>query len=188
MVSDNPESTGLNAEKSLALASLLFPAEEWIPTETNIWVAKSRLAQERKEPKKWEKEMSQVRILTGRGSVAYFLPENLVQGESGNLCADLVLDGEVVEMKTITGTRATLGGKFKQGYRQGALLLKNCTVTKKHSVFIRLLSDISVGSVKAKIAGELKKRHDEGSFICYFDRIGELHIWTHEELRAIIGT
>jgi len=37
-------------------------------------------------------------------------------------------------------------------------------------------------------AGELKKRYDEGSFICYFERIGELHIWTHEELRAIIGT
>jgi len=182
------KTNNVNSEKSLLLASALFSSEEWVLTETNIWVAKSRLVQEKKEPKKWEKEMSQVRILTGRGSVAYFLPENIVQGESGNRCADLVLDGEVVEMKTITGSRATLGGKFKQGYRQGALLLKNCTVTKNHSVFIRLLSDISVGSVKAKIAGELKKRNDEGSFICYFERIGELHLWTHEELRAIIGT
>jgi hypothetical protein len=188
MASYNPESNSLNFKKSLALVSVLFPTEEWVPTETNIWVAKSRLSQEKREFKKWTREMTQVRILTSRGSVAYFLPENLVQGESGNLCADLVLDGEVVEMKTITGTRATLGGKFKQGYRQGALLLKNCTVTRKHSVFIRLLSDISVGSVKAKIAGELKKRHDEGSFICYFEKIGELHIWTYEELRAIIGT
>ena len=57
-----------------------------------------------------------------------------------------------------------------------------------NSVFIRLLSDISVGSVKAKIAGELKNRHDEGSFICFFEKTGELCIWTHEELRAIIGT
>jgi len=129
--------------------------------------------------------MSQVRILTSRGSVAYFLPESLVQGESGNLCADLVLDGEVVEMKTITGTRTTLGGKFKQGYKQGALLLRNCTVAKKHSVFIRLLSDISVGSIKAKIAGELKNRFDEGSFICYFERIRELHSWAYAELRAM---
>ena len=172
----------LNAEKSLALASALFPSEEWIPTEANIWAAKSRLVQEKKEPKKWAREMSQVRILTGRGSVAYFLPERLVQGETGNTCADLVLDGEIVEMKTISGTRTTLGGRFRYGYKQGALLLK------KHSVFIRLLSDISVGSVKAKIAGELKNRLDQGSFICFFEKTGELYSWTYEELRSIIGT
>ena len=63
MASDNHESTGLNAERSLALASALFPSEEWIPTEANIWVAKSRLAQEKREPDKWEREMAQVRII-----------------------------------------------------------------------------------------------------------------------------
>jgi len=131
--------------------------------------------------------MSQVRILTGRGSVAYFLPERFIQGEKESLCADLVLNGEVVEMKTISGARTTLGGKFKYGYKQGALLVKNCTFTKKHSVFIRLLSDLSIGSVKAKIAGELKNRHDEGAFICYFEKTGELYTWPYEELRAIIG-
>jgi len=176
-------------EKSLALAlaSALFPHEQWIPKEANIWVAKSRLVEETREPKKWEREMSQVRILTDRGSVAYFLPERSMQGESGNLCADLILNGEVVEMKTISGTRTTLGGKFKHGYKQGALLVKNCTFTRKHSVYIRLLSDISIGSVKAKIAGELKYRHDEGALICYFEKTGELYIWPYEELRSIIG-
>jgi len=188
MASYNSESNNNNIEKSFSLASVLFPIEEWIATEANIWVAKSRLSQEIKEPKKWEKEMSQVRILTNRGSVALFLPESLVQGDNGSLCADLILDGEVVEMKTITGARATLGSKFKHGYKQGALLLKNCAITKKHSVYIRLLSDISIGSVKAKIAGELKNRHDEGTFICFFEKTRELHIWTYEELRAIIGT
>jgi hypothetical protein len=173
--------------KSLVLASALFPHEEWIPTEVNIWVAKSRLVEERREPKKWAREMSQVRILTDRGSVAYFLPERFMQVESGIMCADLVLNGEVVEMKTISGTRTTLGGKFKHGYKQGALLVKNCNITKKHSVFIRLLSDISIGSVKAKIAGELKYRHDEGALICYFEKTRELYTWPYEELRAIIG-
>ena len=69
-------------EKSLALASALFPHEQWIPTETNIWVAKSRLVEEYREPEKWEREMSQVRILTSRGSVAYFLPERLMRGKN----------------------------------------------------------------------------------------------------------
>jgi hypothetical protein len=36
------EQRRMNAEKCLALAKILFPFEEWIPTEANIWVAKSR--------------------------------------------------------------------------------------------------------------------------------------------------
>jgi len=43
-MNDSPELLGLN-EKSLALASALFSNEEWIPTEANIWVAKSRLVE-----------------------------------------------------------------------------------------------------------------------------------------------
>jgi len=175
-------------DRSFELAKVLFPNEEWIPIEPYIWAAKSRLSQEKREPEKWKKEMSQVRILTNRGSIAYFLPEMLVQGIKGNNIADLILDGEVLEMKTVSGTRTTLGGKFRYGYRQGELLLKNCFISKKHSVFIRLFSDIPVKSVKAKIAGELKNRFDEGRFICFFEKTKELHIWTYDELRTIIGT
>jgi hypothetical protein len=182
-----PDQQRLNAEESLALAKVLFPYDEWIPTETNIWVAKSRLTEESREPDKWEREMSQVRILTGRGCMAYFLPEKAVHWESKKQCADLVLDGDIVEMKTVSGSRVTLGGQFRYGFKQGSLLLENCTVTKRHSVFIRLLSDLSIGSVKAKIAGELKERKDEGSFICFFEKTGELFTWTYEELRSIIG-
>ena len=181
------EQQQLNAEKSLVLALALFPHEKWIPIEANIWVAKSRLIEKKREQEKWKRELSQVRILTRLGSVAYFLPERVFVGKNKMQCADLVLDGEVVEMKTISGTRATLGTQFKYGYKQGSLLVKNCTVTKKHSVFMCLLTDISVGSVKAKIAGELKNRHDEGSFICFFEETGELYAWTFEELRSIIG-
>jgi len=168
------------------LASLLFPDEEWIPTEPNIWVAKSRLPQEMREPEKWEKEMAQVRILTIRGSIAFFLPDIEIKGEKFKKCADLILDGEVMEMKTISGTRETLGGKFRYGYKQGAILLQNCSIIKKHSVFIRLLSDIPVKSVKAKIAGVLKNRYDEGRFICFFEATGELYIWTYNELKSLI--
>jgi hypothetical protein len=191
----------LNAEKSLVLASALFPDEEWVLKEPNVWVAKNRLPEEYREPDKWEREMSQVRILTDRGSAAYFLPELEQQGETGQRCADLVLDGEIVEMKQVSGTRATLGTQFKYGYKQGALLIKGRFAPRpsnesregspldiqKHSVFIWLLADMSVGSVKAKIAGELKNRPGKGSFICYFDKTGELHNWTYDELRGIIG-
>ena len=177
----------LSAEKSLALATILFPFEKWIPKESNVWVAKSRLVEENREPDKWEREMTQVRILTSRGSVAFFLPEQKIKGVNEKRCADLVLDGEIVEMKMVSGSRVTLGGQFRYGFKQGSLLLENCTVTKKHSVFIWLLTDLTVGSVKAKIAGELKERKGEGSFICFFENIGELCSWTYDELRSIIG-
>ena len=181
------EQVCLNVEKSLALASALFPLEEWIPTDTNIWVAKSRLDQEYREPDKWEREMSQVRILTSRGSVAFFLPEMEIKGETGKRSADLVLDGEIMEMKTVSGTRVTLGGEFRLAYKQGASLLSNKTMVQNHSVFIRLISDLSLISVMSKIAGELKNRTGQGRFICYFELSRDLYTWTYDELRAIIG-
>ena len=104
------------------------------------------------------------------------------------MCADLVLDGVVMEMKTSSGTRATLGSEFKQAYKQGAALVEGYPGIQEHSVYIRLKSDLSIGSVKAKIAGELKNRKDCGSFFCYFEKIGEFWTWTYDELRAIIGT
>lgn len=59
-------------------------------------------------------------------------------------------------------------------------------VAKKHSVYIRLLSDLEIDSVRAKIAGELKNRTGEGYFICYFEHTGHLYTWSYDELRSII--
>jgi hypothetical protein len=188
MIPDPLGLTAINAEKSLALASTLFPWEKWVFRESGIWVAESRLSEESKEPEKWEREMSQVRILTNRGSVAYFLPERKrKRGETGLMCADLVLDGVIVEIKTISGTRVTLGGDFRQAYKQGLALLEGHPGITEHSVFIRLKSDLSLMSVMSKIAGELKDRTGQGRFMCYFEASGELYAWTYDELRAIIG-
>jgi hypothetical protein len=187
MTEKTPKSRKKKIKKSYALARDLFPEEKWIPTETNVWVAKSRLIQREREPKKWEREMSQVRILTQRGSVAFFLPEIEIKEVTGKRCADLVLDGEITEIKTVSGTRTTLGGEFRLAYKQGAALLKGKNLPQIHSVFIWLLSDLSVGSVKAKIAGELKNREDKGIFTCFFEKIGELYTWTYNELKSIIG-
>jgi hypothetical protein len=175
-----------NVEISRRLASILFPNEEWIQKELNIYVAKSRLIEETKEWDKWEREMSQVRILTDQGSVAYFLPE-IKNANKGQMYADTVIDGVIMELKTVSGSRTTLGTDFRQAYKQGAALLKNHPYIQEHSVFIRLLADLSVGSVKAKIAGELKHRSDPGSFICHFEVLRELFTWSYDELRGIIG-
>jgi len=191
MTFETSEQYHLNVERSLVLATALFPHEQWIPTEPNIWVAKSRLIEKKREPEKWEREMSQVRILTSRGSVAYFLPESEKKGDPGKRHPDMVLDGTILEIKTVSGTIKTLGLEFKRGYKQGkSLLLANLPANyppQGHSVFIHVISDIKMEAVRAKIAGELKNRMDKGSFICFFDHPKELYFWTYTELRAIIG-
>ena len=188
MTDESPEQRRVNAEKSFALASALFPHEEWIPKETNIWVAKSRLRNTPKEREKLAREIEQTRFLTGPQSTVYFLPELENDDNLGRLSADTVIDGEIVEIKTVTGTRTTLGTEFRKGYQQGAYLCKILPDLKTHSVFVRLFSDLSLGSVKAKIAGELKNRTDKGRFICYFEASGALFSWTYDELRGMIGT
>jgi hypothetical protein len=66
---DTPALQQENAAKSLKLASMLFPDEEWILNEPSIYVARNRLSEAFKEPDKWEREMSQVRILTSNAPI-----------------------------------------------------------------------------------------------------------------------
>ena len=105
----------LNAEKSLALAVVLFPHEEWIPHGRGIFVAKSRLAGGHKEQAKLYREIADVRILTGRGSVAYFLSERFDCEEIAkdemihNMYADTVIDGVVVSVISKQRKNSTIG-------------------------------------------------------------------------------
>jgi hypothetical protein len=117
------------------LAKKLFPHEKWVKVEPCVWVAFSRLQEKVKEPEKWEREISHVRLVTSRGSVAYFLPEIETKGETGQMRADLVLDGTITELKTVAGTRETLGYQFRIGYKQGAALTKGRTDIQEHSFF-----------------------------------------------------
>jgi len=181
----------INAEKSLALASVLFPNEKWAPCGDGIFAAESRLSRKAREPEKWKREMAHARILTDRGSAAYFLPESEAGGSPGKKYPDMVLDGAILEIKTVSGTIKTLGLEFKRGYKQGKSLLEANLPAgyppQGHSVFIRLAADLKTEAVKAKIAGELKSRMDEGSFMCFFEKSGRLHSWTYAELRGMIG-
>jgi len=193
MIINNFKLTRLNAEKSLILASKLFPQEEWIPHGERIFVAKSRFSRSHKEQAKLYREIADVRILTGRGSVAYFLPERAKNEETEredeihSMHADTVIDGVIIEIKTVSGNRATLGKSFRRGYKQGRSLLKKHGLNIEHSVFLRIYTPFYIESVRAKIAGELKNTTDDGFCICYFEATEELYYWTYDELRAIVG-
>jgi hypothetical protein len=193
MTQNNLELIRPNTEKSLLLASTLFPFEKWIPHGEGVFVAKSRFSGSHKEQAKLYREIADVRILTGKGSVAYFLPERskseetVSEEEIHSMHADTVIDGVIVEIKTVSGNRATLGKSFRRGYKQGHSLLKKHGITAEHSVFLRVFTPFSVESVRAKIAGELKNSTNKGCCICYFEATEELHYWTYDELRAIMG-
>ena len=157
------EQTQLNTEKSLTLASTLFSHEEWIPHGKNTFIAKSRLTGGHKEQAKLYREIADIRVLTRRGSVAYFLPERLAVNIKGKRLADMVMDGAIVEIKTISGNRTTLGKSFKKGYKQGLSMLEAYPKIKaEHDVFLRLYTPFTVESVRAKIAGEIKGTSDKG--------------------------
>ena len=179
----------LNAERSLDLASALFPLEEWVFKEPGIWVAKSRLIGGHKEQAKLYREISDARILTSRGCTACFLPEQSDGGEIGKKYADTVIDGAIVELKTVSGNRTTLGKSFKKGYKQGrSVLAAHPGIVAEHDVFLRLFTPFTIESVRAKLAGELKNTTDKGRCICHFEAAGELYTWSYDELRAIVGT
>ena len=182
------EQLKLNADRSLVLASALFPLEKWIPHGDGIFVAESRLGGGHKEQAKLYREISDVKILTSRGSVAYFLPERIAGSKIGKKYADMVLDGAIVEIKTISGNRTTLGKSFKKGYKQGLSMLEaHPEIKAEHNVFLRLYTPFTIDSVRAKMAGEIKDTSDNGYCICYFEATEELFIWTYDELRAIVG-
>jgi hypothetical protein len=193
MTKKTPKSRKKKIKKSRALAKDLFPEEKWVFVEENIWCAKSRLGRSRKEQVKLFREIADVRILTERGSVAFFLPERAEDEQINReeiikkMHADTIIDGVVVELKTISGNRATLGKSFRRGYKQGRSLLIKHGITADHSVFIRIFSSFNVESVKAKIAGELKYSSDNGYCICFFEATKELYYWSYNELRAIIA-
>jgi hypothetical protein len=135
--------------------------------------------------------MAQVRILTNRGSIAYFLPESGKNEDANKRYPDMILDGTILEIKIVSGTIKTLGLEFKRGYKQGKSLLETNLPAgyqpQEHSVFIHLISNLKTEAVKAKIAGELKERIDNGNFIFFFEQINELHSWSYQELRSIIS-
>jgi hypothetical protein len=70
MIQKNLDQTRLKAEKSLLLASTLFPYEEWTPHGEGIFIAKSRFFGGYKEQAKLYMEIADVCNLRGNLSGA----------------------------------------------------------------------------------------------------------------------
>jgi hypothetical protein len=181
-----------NAESARRLAVALYPDEEWVEHEVGIYVAKSRLDKGHKAQSILLREIADARLILNETSMVYFLPDlyeevETQKDDAHQLHPDTVINGEVVELKSVIGNRETLGKSFRRGYKQGRSLLNHHGVEAAHSVFMRIYGAFTVKSVKAKLAGELKTYDDKGTAICYFETTGQLYRWPYAELKALIG-
>ena len=69
-----------------------------------------------------EKELQQARILVERGSTVYFLPEIPLSNEKHIKYPDAVVDGYVMEFKTITGSIRQVEVRYKEARVKAAYI------------------------------------------------------------------
>jgi hypothetical protein len=92
-----------NAKKAKEAAERLYPREKWEPLEAGIFISKTRMPRSVEQIKVLEKELKQAIILVERGSTVCLLPEAANPNEKHVKYPDAVVDGHIMEFKTISG-------------------------------------------------------------------------------------
>jgi hypothetical protein len=160
-----------NANKADELARNLYPHEKWEPLEAGIFIAKSRMPRSAEQINVLEKELRQARILVDRGSTIYLLPEIVHPGEKHVKYPDAVVDGYIMEFKTITGSIRQVEERYKEAR------------VKSEHIFLKIDASLSRHEVSRKLSGYIQRKGYEGGVIfAYFNESGEFIRWTETEL------
>jgi len=161
----------LNAKKAYQAANILYPHEKWELLEAGIFIAKSRMPRSAEQINTLEKELRQARVLIERGSTIYLLPENPRHGEKQKKFPDAIVDGNIMEFKTITGSLRQVEVRYKEARAKATF------------IFIKIDAQISRHEFTRKLSGYIKRKGFTGGIIiAYFTHSGEFHQWTEEEL------
>ena len=162
-----------NAEKASQAAIDLYPREKWELLENGIFIAKSRMPRSTEQIHILEKELQQARILVGRGSTVYLLPEISLSNEKYIKYPDAVVDGYVMEFKTITGSIRQVEERYKEAR------------AKASYIFLKIDAHLSRHEVTRKLSGYIKrKQYSGGVILAYFTQSSEFYQWTEAELAA----
>jgi len=158
------------AEKTRKLAAALFPWEEWVQVEERIFVANSRP----RHTAVFAKELIQARILAARASTVYFLPE--YTNNEGKKSADAVVDGLVMEFKTVTGALNKVERHFRYSRKQG----KN--------VFLKVDNpELSRDMIQENIAKTLQDSSytggTDGLVIVHITEAEKTYYWTLQDIK-----
>jgi hypothetical protein len=161
------------AKRAREEAERLFPKEEWRELEPRLFLALSREPHSKNQFEVLEKERVQARILTGQGSTVYLLPEPSTPENVGEKHPDAVVDGWIVEFKTVTGNVGAVEKRFKQSRK------------KAERVFLKIDSDLSRDEVMKKLQGViLQKGYEGGRVLAYFTASERLYFWDIDDLRG----
>jgi hypothetical protein len=160
-----------NAIKASELAKSLYPHEKWEVLEAGIFIGKSRMPRSAEQINVLEKELRQARILVDRGSTVYLLPESTIPHEKHIKFPDAVVDGYIMEFKTITGSIRQVEERYKEAR------------AKTEHIFLKIDVSLSRHEVTRKLSGYIQRKGYRGGIIfVYFAQNGEFHQWTETEL------
>jgi hypothetical protein len=164
---EEPEPQAVKAQKAWEKAVSLYPLETWREIEQRIFIASTRDPKSNNQKRNFEKELIQARILTVQGSTVYFLPE---KGEDKH--PDAVVDGFIIEFKTVTGNRNRIEEHFRSSRK------------KADTVFFKINSLLSKDEVIKKLEGTIiQGDYHGGRIIVYFTETGKLYYWNVDDLR-----
>ena len=170
------KSNSNNAEKARQTAQGLYPNEKWEFLETGIYIAKSRMPRSAEQINTLEKELRQARILVGRGDAVYLLPENPQPGVKNIKYPDAVVNGLIMEFKTVTGSIRQVEARYKEAR------------VKTPYIFIVIDTKLSRHDFTRKLSGYIKRKGFAGGVIsAYFSQSGEFYQWREEELSISVS-
>jgi hypothetical protein len=160
-----------NAQKAREAAEGLFPREKWEVLEAGIFIAKSRMPRSADQINVLEKELRQARLLVERGSTTYLLPEVANPKEKRVKYPDAVVDGHVMEFKTVTGSIRQVEARYKEARAKTAY------------VFLKIDAHLTRHEVTRKLSGYIERKgYTGGTILAYFTRSGEFYRWNEAEL------
>jgi hypothetical protein len=159
------------AQNAREKASSLYPQETWREIEGHIFIAKNREPKGKHQQQILEKELIQARIITAQGSTVYLLPEIATPSNLGVKHPDAVVDGFIMEFKTISGSIYQVEHRFKESMK------------KAEGVFLKIDSPLSHTEVFRQIKLVcFQKNYQKGIIIVYFTNTADLHYWDIAEL------
>ncbi|MCL2319817.1 MAG: hypothetical protein FWC45_07005 [Treponema sp.] len=151
------------------LASRLFPNERWICIAKHIFMAASRTPRSDRQAEILNQELAQARILEALGHTVYLLPEF---GPRKVKHPDAIVDGLIMEFKTVTGNERKIKEKYKEARE------------KTENVFLQIDPPFTRKTVIRKLAGTIRgKGYKTGMIWVYFTHSDEMVYWTIDSLK-----
>jgi len=103
--------------------------------------------------------------LAERGSTIYLLPETPHSNEKNVKYPDAVVDGHVMEFKTVTGSIRQVEVRYKEAR------------AKTTHIFLKIDAHLSRHDVTRKLSGYIKRKgYSGGDILAYFTQSGELPV------------